>query len=63
MNSEEAVLSGKLDCVSKFTDYSYLFIYLFTTTATPKKEDYKSVWSNKKKKERNEKQTSKHKNK
>ena len=49
MNSEEAVLSGKLDCMSKFTDYSYLFIYLFTTTATPKKEDYKSVWSNKKK--------------
>ena len=28
MNSEEAVLSGKLDCMSKFTDYSYLFIYL-----------------------------------
>ena len=50
MNSEEAVLSGKLDCMSKFTDYSYLFIYLFTTTATPKKEDYKSVWSNRKKK-------------
>lgn len=28
MNSEEAVLSGKLDCMSKSTDYSYLFIYL-----------------------------------
>ena len=33
----------------------HIFIYLFTTTATPKKEDYKSVWSKKKRKKERKK--------
>ena len=62
MNSEEAVLSGKLDCMSKFTDYSYLFIYVLLQQPL-KKRIISRCGQTEKKKERNEKQTSKHKNK
>ena len=51
MNSEEAVLSGKLDCMSKFTDYSYLFIYLLLQQPLKKRIISRCGQTEKKKKE------------